>query len=220
MTAWPTACIRHLAMPPGASRRDRCATARCRVHAARCMLHVAGYMAYVLPLTPPFVLAHKAARHRCTAALCSDAIAHALAVAPLRHRVASLHGCVSLVLRPPPATYAQVVAAELSAGDAVRTARRVPVWLGRALTAAPGLRHKGHTCAGTVRACLRGHARRDARGTGCRRSSSIRSRHPPLDTTTPPPPPFAATPISLTAAPSMDLARSGAGLTPACLRRT
>jgi hypothetical protein len=149
MTAWPTACIRHLAMPPGASRRDRCATARCRVHAARCMLHVAGYMAYVLPLTPPFVLAHKAARHRCTAALCSDAIAHALAVAPLRHRVASLHGCVSLVHRPPPATCAQVVAAELSAGDAVRTARRVPVGLGRALTAALGLRHRasGHTCA-------------------------------------------------------------------------
>ena len=34
---------------------------------------------------------------------------------------------------------AQVVAAELSAGNAVRTAWRVPVWLGRALTAAPGL---------------------------------------------------------------------------------
>jgi hypothetical protein len=89
-----------------------------------CMLQVAGYMAYVLPLT----LAHKAARHRYNAALCSDAIAARVpAVAPLRHRVASLHGCVSLVIRTPPATCAHVVAAELSAGDAVRTARRVPV---------------------------------------------------------------------------------------------
>jgi hypothetical protein len=132
------------------------------------MLHVEGHMAYVLPLTPPFVLAHKAARHRCTAALCSAAIAHVPAgCAVCAIVVASLHGCVSLVLRPPPATVRRSwprscrPATPCGPRGACRCGSAVPARPRQGCGTSPG-----HTCAGTVRACLRGHARRDARGTG------------------------------------------------------
>ncbi len=86
------------------------------VHAARCTLQDA-LLLYCLSCR----LLHCRAWHPDVAA----PLRAPRAYPPLRGCAivfASLHGCVPLALRPPPATCAQVVAAELSAGDAVRTA--------------------------------------------------------------------------------------------------
>ncbi len=182
MTAWPTACIRHLTMPPGASRRDRCAIARCRVHAARCMLRDTWRM-YCLKRR----LSYWRARQPNIAAPLHCVPMRSCMLSPLRGCAIVLHRCMvaslsySVRRRPHGAGRCR------GAVDRRRRADRHGAC--RCDSAVPsrprqGLRHLAwpHLCRDgprvPARPCTSRCTRHGAHGR-CRRSSSMRSRHPP-----------------------------------------